>query len=80
MTVVLVEHMFGKKVTKVQCAKIAIEKRQKREIWGMVEWFDICVYNQWSRACSCYYHLKDSFTNVRNKSLCFYFFLKKIIH
>ncbi|EFH58876.1 hypothetical protein ARALYDRAFT_897096 [Arabidopsis lyrata subsp. lyrata] len=43
MAVVWVEYAYGKKdeETKIWCAEIAIEKREKREIWGMVKWFDI---------------------------------------
>ncbi|KAG7581184.1 Kelch repeat type 1 [Arabidopsis suecica] len=43
MAVVWVEYPYGNKdeETKIWCAEIAIEKREKREIWGMVEWFDI---------------------------------------
>ncbi|XP_010468071.2 PREDICTED: F-box/kelch-repeat protein At4g23580-like [Camelina sativa] len=45
MVVVWEKYVVDKnhKETMIWCAEIAIEKRQKREIWGMLEWVDIVL-------------------------------------
>ncbi|XP_010418408.1 PREDICTED: F-box/kelch-repeat protein At4g23580-like [Camelina sativa] len=45
MTVLWEEYVVAKnhKETMIWCAENAIEKRQNREIWGMVEWVDIVL-------------------------------------
>ncbi|XP_010489723.1 PREDICTED: F-box/kelch-repeat protein At4g23580-like [Camelina sativa] len=45
MAVLWEEYVVAKnhKETMIWCAEFAIEKRQKREIWGMLEWVDIVL-------------------------------------